>query len=82
MTTVILFGLLFGCMFVGMPIAVALALSEEEEAALEMLSTAIGINEVNRVYARNDPDFSGLAANAEFRELTAPPADEDEEEEA
>jgi tetratricopeptide (TPR) repeat protein len=63
--------------------AVALALSEDEEQALAMLGQAIELNDVNRVYARNDPDFSALAANADFRALTAPPeSDEDEEDEA
>lgn len=58
--------------------AVALALSEEEEAALEMLGQAIELNDVNRVYARNDPDFSSLAGSAAFRELTAPPESDEE----
>jgi tetratricopeptide (TPR) repeat protein len=60
--------------------AVALALSGEDDAALEMLSTAIEANDVNRIYARNDPDFSSLSANPDFRELTAPPASEPEDE--
>jgi len=59
--------------------AVALALSGEDDAALEMLSTAIDANDVNRIYARNDTDFSSLAANPAFRELTAPPASEPED---
>ncbi|MGD8328124.1 MAG: tetratricopeptide repeat protein [Acidobacteriota bacterium] len=60
--------------------AVALALSEQEEEALEMLAAAIELNEVNRIYARNDPDFALLAPNSEFRTLTAPPPSEDDEE--
>jgi tetratricopeptide (TPR) repeat protein len=59
--------------------AVALSLSDDEEGALAMLAQAIEMNDVNRVYARNDPDFAELAGNAEFRELTAPPEPEDEE---
>jgi tetratricopeptide (TPR) repeat protein len=59
--------------------AVALALSGEDDAALQMLSTAIHANDVNRIYARNDPDFSSLSANPDFRELTAPPDPEQED---
>lgn len=59
--------------------AVALALSGEDDAALEMLRTAIEANDVNRIYARNDPDFSSLFANPDFHELTAPPAPEPED---
>ncbi len=54
--------------------AVALALLGEDDAALQMLRTAIEANDVNRIYARNDPDFSSLSANPYFHELTAPPA--------
>jgi tetratricopeptide (TPR) repeat protein len=61
--------------------AVALALSGEEDASLEMLAAAIEANDVNRVYARNDPDFGDLSGNAAFRALTAP-LDEDAKEEA
>lgn len=59
--------------------AVALTLSGEDDAALQMLRTAIEANDINRIYARNDPDFSSLSANPEFRELTAPPAPEPED---
>lgn len=59
--------------------AVGLALSEEDEDAIEMLAQAIELNDVNRVYARNDPDFSSLTDNEKFRELTAPPESEEEE---
>lgn len=59
--------------------AVALSLSGEDDAALQMLSTAIEANDVNRIYARNDPDFSSLSANPDFHELTAPPAPEPED---
>lgn len=59
--------------------AIALALSGDEDGALEMLSTAIEANDVNRVYARNDPDLAALHDNAAFDELTAPPEDEAEE---
>jgi len=61
--------------------AVALALSEEEDAALEMLAVAIEANDANRVYAGNDPDFSSLSANTTFRELIAAPVDEEEQQE-
>ncbi len=59
--------------------AVCLALSENEDAALEMLAAAIEGNHVNRVYARNDPDLAALHGNPVFREMTAPPEEEAEE---
>ncbi len=62
--------------------AVCLALQENEEGALEMLTAAIQANDVNRVYARNDPDFSALRSNEAFRELIAPPEEEEADEEA
>jgi len=63
--------------------AVALALSEQEEEALEMLGAAIELNEVNRIYAHNDPDFALLLANPGFRTLTAPrPSGVEEDDEA
>lgn len=58
--------------------AVALALSDDGDKALEMLAAAIKLNDVNRVYARNDPDFASLAANADFRALIAPGSDDEE----
>lgn len=60
--------------------AVALSLSGEEEAALDMLESAIELNDVNRIYARNDPDLDALAASPAFRKLTTPPDDGDEDE--
>lgn len=60
--------------------AVALAQAGEEAAALEMLAAAIDLNDVNRIYARNDPDFAAIAAGTEFRALVAPPAAGDEDE--
>ena len=62
--------------------AVALALSEQDEAAIEMLARAVELNDVNRVYARNDPDFASLADSEGFRELTAPPEPDEEEADA
>jgi tetratricopeptide (TPR) repeat protein len=59
--------------------AIALALSGDEDGALEMLSTAIEANDVNRVYARNDPDLAALHDNAAFHALTEPPEDEAED---
>jgi len=61
--------------------AVALALSGAEDDALEMLAGAIAVNDVNRIYASNDPDFSALSSHPDFRQLTAPPSSEEEEEE-
>jgi tetratricopeptide (TPR) repeat protein len=60
--------------------AIALAQSGEEEAALEMLAAAIELNDVNRIYARNDPDFVALASGSAFRQLTARANDRDEDE--
>ena len=61
--------------------AISLALSGDEDAALEMLAAAIEMNDVNRVYARNDPDLAALHGNPTFRELTAPPEEEEPQEE-
>lgn len=61
--------------------AVALALSDDGDKALDMLAAAIKLNDVNRVYARNDPDFASLAGNADFRALIAPGSDDEEGEE-
>lgn len=58
--------------------AVALALSDDGDKALDMLAAAIKLNDVNRVYARNDPDFASLAGNADFRALIAPGSDDEE----
>ncbi len=52
--------------------ALALGISGDEEAATAQLEAAIEVNDVNRIYASNDPDFAPLHDNPRFRELTAP----------
>lgn len=59
--------------------AIAHALSEEEEAAIAALGAAIEINDVNRIYARNDSDFVSLHGVTAFQELIASPESEEEE---
>ncbi|MBI4445368.1 MAG: tetratricopeptide repeat protein [Acidobacteria bacterium] len=43
------------------------------DKALKSLKRAIELKEENRYYARNDPDFSTLGANEQFRELVGGP---------
>ncbi len=50
-------------------IAASLALKGEHGQALENLRKAVGLNEANRVYARNDSDFNSLHENREFADL-------------
>ncbi len=50
-------------------IAASLALKGETGQALENLRKAVGLNEANRVYARNDADFNSLHENREFADL-------------
>ena len=57
--------------------ALALGMSGDEEAAIEQLQAAIEANEINRIYAGNDPDFAPLHDNPRFEELTAPQREED-----
>lgn len=57
--------------------ALALGIQGDEEAATEQLQAAIEANEVNRIYASNDPDFAPLHGNQRFQELTAPQREED-----
>ena len=57
--------------------ALALGISGDEEAAIEQLQAAVEANEVNRIYAGNDPDFAPLHGNPRFQELTAPQREED-----
>ena len=53
--------------------AVAHALSGDDDAALKALAVAIGANDVNRIYARNDVDFTALRTHPGFQELVASP---------
>ena len=57
--------------------ALALGISGDEDAATDQLQAAIEANEVNRIYAGNDPDFAPLHGNPRFQELTAPQREED-----
>ena len=54
-------------------LAVAHALSESLEAALESLESAIALNPANAVHARRDEDFRSLESNSRFRQLVAKP---------
>ena len=58
--------------------AVAHALNGDDEAALEALAAAIGANDVNRIYARNDVDFTALRTHPDFLELVASPESDTE----
>jgi len=49
------------------------ALKGETEKALEHLRKAVGLNEANRIYARNDTDFISLHENREFADLVGVP---------
>ena len=65
----------------GRPVRTHLALEDAALESFEATMLAIEANDVNRVYARNDPDFGDLSGSAAFRALTAP-LDEEAEEEA
>jgi tetratricopeptide (TPR) repeat protein len=58
-------------------LAASQALKNDVNAAVENLRKAIELNEDNRVYAKNDPDFDPLHAQKEFTDLVglnpAPP---------
>ena len=58
-------------------LALALGISGDEEAATEQLQAAIEANEINRIYAHNDPDFAPLHGNPQFQELTKPQREDD-----
>jgi hypothetical protein len=58
-------------------LALALGISGDEEAATEQLQAAIEVNEINRIYAHNDPDFAPLHGNPQFQELTKPQREDD-----
>jgi tetratricopeptide (TPR) repeat protein len=51
-------------------LAASLALKGEPGAALENLKRAVELNEDNRVYAKNDADFSRLHSHRDFAALT------------
>ncbi|MFQ5718158.1 MAG: hypothetical protein ACE5IK_01280 [Acidobacteriota bacterium] len=53
-----------------------LALKGSRRAALDALVRAIELDETNRIYATNDPDFSGLRDDEEFITLTTREDDE------
>jgi colicin import membrane protein len=58
--------------------AAAQACAGDSEAAIEALTAAIAANRVNRIYARNDPDFAALRGIADFKKLlTASSADDE-----
>lgn len=50
-------------------LAASFALKGDSEQALANLRRAIGLNESNRVYAKNDPDFNSLHELSEFADL-------------
>lgn len=50
-------------------LAASFALKGDVEQALANLRKAIGLNESNRVYAKNDPDFNSLHERREFADL-------------
>lgn len=52
--------------------AAAHAQKGDIDAAIDALREAIGINDANRVYALNDPDFVPLRVHEDFRSVTAP----------
>ena len=53
--------------------AAAYAQTGDVDAALKALRKAIEVNEANRVYAKNDSDFTPLRVHQEFQQLVAPP---------
>lgn len=52
--------------------AAAHAQSGDIEEALSVLRDAVDINDANRVYATNDPDFVPLRVHEDFREIISP----------
>ena len=54
-----------------------LALMGNRRAALDALAAAIELDEQSRIYAANDPDFSGLRDDEEFITLTTREDDEE-----
>jgi len=53
-------------------IASTYALMEDRQQAMENLKIAIELEETNRIYARNDPDFGSLREEPEFQKLVFP----------
>ena len=51
--------------------AAALSQAGDIESAIEKLAEAIDINDANRIYAVNDPDFVALRVHADFRGLVS-----------
>ncbi len=49
----------------------------EVEAAIEALQRAVDINEANRIFAKNDSDFTPLRVHKEFQEIVSPPLEEE-----
>ena len=50
-------------------IAGTYALMGERQQAIENLEKSIKLEETNRIYARNDPDFESIYNEPEFEEL-------------
>jgi tetratricopeptide (TPR) repeat protein len=48
----------------------------EVEAAIEALQRAIEINDANRVFAKNDSDFTPLRVHRDFQDIVTPPMQE------
>jgi len=51
----------------------------EVEAAIEALSRAVEINQANRIFAKNDSDFTPLHVHKEFQDIVTPPMTEETE---
>lgn len=52
------------------------ALMGDHHQAIDSLKMAIKLEETNRIYARNDPDFESLYEEPEFQELVSPKVNE------
>lgn len=55
--------------------AAAFAQKGDIDAAVEALRAAVDINDANRVYAVNDPDFVPLRVHEDFRSIVSPDPD-------
>jgi len=62
--------------------AAAYAQSGDVESALDALRRAVEKNDANRIYAKNDSDFTPLRVHEDFQDLVAPPEEEEDSEEA
>jgi len=51
----------------------------EVEAAIESLHQAVEINAANRIFAKNDSDFTPLRVHKEFQDIVSPPLEEETE---